>query len=336
MVRDGVLEDFALWRPGVPDGVGDLHRGRVLARAPGLGGAFVALADAEGFLPDTEGGSEASVGALIGVRVTRAAQGGKGPRLTARLGEEDAAPAGDGSVRLVRRGPSPLHELQARYPGAALVADPGAGGIPAQFDPSLEEQIAALDDAAVPLAGGGQMVIETTAALTAIDVDGGSASDDRRGKVIAHMAFNRAALPELARHIRLRNLSGAILIDFAGLSPRRRATLAPDLRIALASDPLGPRLLGFTQLGLAEIVRARIRPPLRELRAGAYAAGLAALRQVARCQPGRAVLRASPAIIAALQQDGVGLRELAERSGQTLILRADPALRGWRLEEQDV
>lgn len=330
-----MLQDFALWRPGRPDGVGDLHRGRVLARAPGLGGAFVALADADGFLPDTEGGADASAGALIGVRVTRAAQGGKGPRLTARLGDTDAGLAADGPVRLIRRGPSPLHELQARYPGAALVENIGRGGIPAVFDPSVEEQIAALDDAEVPLAGGGRLLIETTAALTAIDVDAGRASEDRRGKAIAQMAFNRAALPELARQIRLRNLAGAILVDFAGLSPRRRAALEAELRAALGSDPLRPRLLGFTHLGLAEIVRSRIRPPLRDLRTGPHAAGLAALRQVAQRQPGRAVLVAAPAIVAALEQDGVGLLELAERCGQMLTLRSDAGVRGWRLEEFD-
>ena len=41
---------------------------------------------AEGFLPDSEGGASLREGDLVSVRVTRAAQGGKGPRLTARLG----------------------------------------------------------------------------------------------------------------------------------------------------------------------------------------------------------------------------------------------------------
>ncbi len=330
-----MLEEFALWRPGKPDGVGDLHRGRVLARSPGLGGAFVALTDAEGFLPDTEGGADASAGALLGVRVTRSAQGGKGPRLSARLNEHDAALASDGPVRLIQRGPSPLQDIQARYPKATLVENRGVAGTPARFDPELEEQIAALDEPDVPLQGGGRLRIDVTAALTAIDLDSGSASEDRRGKSVSQAAFNRTALTELARQIRLRNLSGAILVDFAGLSPRRRAALEPDLRAALTADPLHPRLLGFTHLGMAEIVRSRIRPPLQELRKGPHAAGLAALRHVAETQPGRAVLRAAPAIVAALEDDTIALRDIAEQCGQSLRLLADPAMRGWRLEEPD-
>ena len=89
VLRDDDLLDYAIWRPGAPDGVGDLHRGRVTARAPALGGAFVALDGAEGFLPDTEGGKTASEGTMLGVRVIRAAQGGKGPRLSARLSAEE-------------------------------------------------------------------------------------------------------------------------------------------------------------------------------------------------------------------------------------------------------
>ena len=86
---------------------------------------------------------------------------------------------------------------------------------------------------------------------------------------------------------------------------------------------------------MAEIVRSRIRPPLQELRKGPHAAGLAALRHVAETQPGRAVLRAAPAIVAALEDDTIALRDIAEQCGQSLRLLADPAMRGWRLEEPD-
>ncbi|HTW28775.1 MAG TPA: ribonuclease, partial [Acetobacteraceae bacterium] len=86
VVTGGGLADYAIWRPGAPDGVGDLHRGRVTARVPALAGAFVALAGVpDGFLPDSEGGAGVTVGDPVGVRITRAAQGGKGPRLSARL-----------------------------------------------------------------------------------------------------------------------------------------------------------------------------------------------------------------------------------------------------------
>ncbi|HEY8288813.1 MAG TPA: ribonuclease, partial [Acetobacteraceae bacterium] len=80
-VRDGALLDYAIWRPGAPDGVGDLHRGRVSAVVPAMAGAFVVLDDSEGFLPDSEGARDVTEGTLLGVRISRARQGGKGPRL---------------------------------------------------------------------------------------------------------------------------------------------------------------------------------------------------------------------------------------------------------------
>src|SRR5579872_550943 len=73
--RDGELLDYAIWRPGAPDGVGDIHRGRVIVRAPAMAGAFVALEGAEGFLPDSEGGTGLTAGDILTVRITRAAQG---------------------------------------------------------------------------------------------------------------------------------------------------------------------------------------------------------------------------------------------------------------------
>jgi len=79
-VEDGRLLDFALWRPGTPDGVGDVHRGRVIASVPAMAGAFVALDDAEGFLPDSAGARGLTAGTVLTVRVSRAAQGSKGPR----------------------------------------------------------------------------------------------------------------------------------------------------------------------------------------------------------------------------------------------------------------
>ena len=166
----------------------------------------------------------------------------------------------------------------------------------AAFDAELAARIEALADPVVDLAGGARLSIHPTPALTAIDVDAGATTASGSPKAAAQLALNRAILPALAAEIRLRNLSGAILVDFAGLPARRREVLAPDLATALASDPLRPRLLGFTRLGLAEIVRPRIRPPLHEMLSGPYAAGLAALRQAA------AALAADPRASRAIPQ----------------------------------
>lgn len=380
VVRGAELVDYLLWRPGAPDGVGDLYRGRVTARMPALAGAFVALIGPDGFLPDSEGGKNVTEGTLLGVRVTRAAQGGKGPRLTARLMPEEAALTAAGAVRLVRRGPGPLAELAARYPDASIETDgpipasvEGSGRsaeegcgegilglhhiahrfippslsrkeragwrtVPRAFDDTLEAQIESLANPDLVLSNGVRLCIHPTPALTAIDVDVGGAAAADRSKTSHHLALNRAVLPELARQIRLRNLSGAILIDLAGLPARRRVALGPAMAEALASDPLEPRFLGFTALGLAEIVRPRVHPPLHELLAGPHAAGLAALRRIAAevaADPAHMPsLRASPVVVRTLEEDKVARRDLARRTGRALILRVDPSLpaTGWALE----
>jgi Ribonuclease G/E len=348
-VQGNELLDYAIWRPGAPDGVGDLHRGRVIARVPAMAGAFVALEGAEGFLPDSQGGAEVTEGDALGVHVTRAAQSGKGPRLSARLQAADRALVGSGPPALLRRGPDGVERLARLHPDAPIIVDDPALAAPLRgsrvsiarpvFDDALETEVETLARSTVELPGGGSLHVHPTPALVAIDLDTGAATSERGGKAAMQTRFNRVALSVLARQIRLRNLSGAIVVDFAGLSVRRRAALQPDLAAALAHDPLRPHLLGFTALGLAEILRPRVHPPLHELIVGPHAAGLMALRQIAAdliVRPDRLpVLRAAPAIIAALQADPVALPDLARRAGRPLMLRSDPAIAGFSLEMSD-
>lgn len=342
------LLDFAISRPGAPDGVGDIHRGRVLSVVPAMAGAFVALEGAEGFLPDSEGASGLTEGAMLGLRVTRAAQGGKGPRLTARL---DQAGIGTGPVALLRRGPGAVERLSGAWPEAPVRVNDAAMAaalMPLLGDrisvaregiaDILAEQIDALEHPVVTLPGGARLSFHPTPALVAIDVDAGAMTASRESKARAQMRLNRELLPELARQIRLRNLSGGIVVDLAGLPARKRATLGPALAAALADDPLHPRFLGFTALGLAEILRQRVHPPLHELLAGPHAAGLAALRTLAaavQADPSRApALRAGPAVVSALQADPVAMEDYARRTGRRVVLRSDPTLgaSGWRME----
>ena len=80
----------------------------------------------------------------------------------------------------------------------------------------------------IELPGGARMSVFPTPALVAIDVDAGSAMTGARGqKASAQMSLNRAAIPAIAAQIRLRNLSGAILLDFAGMKTSRRLALGP-------------------------------------------------------------------------------------------------------------
>lgn len=344
---EDTLLDYAIWRPGAPDGIGDWHCGRVIARVPAMAGLFVALCGGiEGFLPETEAARGVSAGTLIGVRITRAAQGGKGPRLARADLPEDHPKR----IARLALGPSPLDELAARHREAPILADDPAliaelratfgarvARVGAAFTPAIEDAVAALAMSEVVLAGGVRAHFQPTEALTAIDLDTGAATAARAEKGAAQRAQNIAHIAALARQIRLRNLSGAIFIDFAGMKSRHRAALGPALAAALAEDPLKPQLLGFTALGFAEITRPRRRPPLHELLRGPHASGLRALRATLAAlqeRPGPMPrLIAAPAVIAALSADPAARDDFARLSGQDWRLASDPTLstEAWRI-----
>ena len=332
-LQDGLLADYAVWRPGRPDTVGDVYRGRVTVKVPGLAGAFVAIVGDDGFLPDSAGAAGLSDGDAVTVQVTRAAQSGKGPRL-ARLPESSTS----GPPTLLRAGPNAVLRLASHHAGVVSVNDPAIFAMlrPAlgdrlvlgkTWDDAVDAQVDALSSRTVALPGGLRASIEPTAALVAIDMDMAAATAGREPKQPKQEAANRAALPALARQIRLRNLSGAILIDLAGVAHRRRPAFADVIREAIALDPAKPRLLGFTPGGLAEIQRPRTHPPLHEVLAGPHAAGLAALRTISRMDASRPpLLRAAPDVVSALEHDHAALPALANLLGQPLVIRSDPAL----------
>lgn len=330
LLRDGALHAYRLERPARPDGVGDILRGRIAAVMPALAGAFVALPDQEtGFLPqsDCEGRKLPSEGTILTLRITRAAQGGKGPRLSART------PQLPGEMGLVSRGPDAALRWAAAYPEARIIADDaaevarlrgllGGGRVllqPAAFDEALEDEVARLAEPEWALDGGGRLIFSPLPALTAVDVD--SCSADPR-------EVNARAIPEFARQLRLRDLAGAILLDLAGLSVKQRAALEPELRAACGQDGL-TQLLGIGPLGLFEFRRARVHPPLHEALAGrALTEGLALLRQAAResaARPGqRLALEAPAAILAALEAMPEALAEFTALAGHAILLRPHP------------
>src|SRR6185437_1601869 len=163
VVRDDILIDYALWRPGAPDGVGDIVMGRVTAVAPAMAGAFLALPEAEGFLPDSEGAKGLTAGTVLPVRIIRSAQGGKGPRLSARL------PTG----AMPEPGPDPVQRMTARYPDAPILTDDpamaamlgrGARVVRDLLDETVVEAIEALRRPEVDVPGGGRLSIWPTPA----------------------------------------------------------------------------------------------------------------------------------------------------------------------------
>ena len=115
------------------------------------------------------------------------------------------------------------------------------------------------------LKSGGTLVIEPTEALTVIDVNTGKAIKGNKKMQETFLKVNLEAAEEIAKQIRLRNLSGIIIVDFIGLDKEEdRKFLMKRLEGYLSADPVKTVLVDITPLGLVEITRKKVRKPLHE------------------------------------------------------------------------
>ncbi|MEM8833905.1 MAG: ribonuclease E/G [Pseudomonadota bacterium] len=120
------------------------------------------------------------------------------------------------------------------------------------------DQVDDLFDPYVLMNGGGNIIIQETAALTAIDIN--RSSDTR-----SNLAINLDALTEIGRQIRLRNLGGIIMIDFLKMTKKaEKEKLLAAFDDVINADPCTVQVHGYTPLGLIELTRQRRTPPLQE------------------------------------------------------------------------
>lgn len=132
-----------------------------------------------------------------------------------------------------------------------------ARGVEAQLRESLQPQ--------VPLPNGGSLVIAETEALTAIDINTGS--DTRhRNQEQAILSTNMEAAEEIPRLLRLRKISGIIVIDFIDMKRREdERKVIRQLQEELKKDRVPADFIDMTDLGLVEITRKREGESLMEM-----------------------------------------------------------------------
>ncbi|MCD7765966.1 MAG: ribonuclease E/G [Lachnospiraceae bacterium] len=131
---------------------------------------------------------------------------------------------------------------------------------------SLESQLKEAISERVWLKSGGYLVIQPTEALTVIDVNTGKYEGESRNPQKAFYKINLEAAAEAARQIRLRNLSGIILIDFINMeSSESDSELLRFLSDLLRKDPIKTVLVDMTRLSLVEITRMKKEKPLHEV-----------------------------------------------------------------------
>ena len=108
---------------------------------------------------------------------------------------------------------------------------------------------------------GGYIIIEQTEALTSIDVNSGKCISKKSGEAAKEdtvYKVNSEAANEIARQIKLRNLSGIIIIDFINMkSEDNTQKLMSGLRHLFKNDKVTTTLIDITKLGLVEVTRKR-------------------------------------------------------------------------------
>ena len=129
----------------------------------------------------------------------------------------------------------------------------------------IHKEIKAALQMKVNLPSGGYLFIQTTEALTVIDVNSGkftnSATQDE-----TILKTNIEAVHEIARQLRLRNIGGMIIIDFIDMTNRvDKLAMMEELELAVEADKAKPQVGQLSDLGLVEMTRHRQGQAISEI-----------------------------------------------------------------------
>jgi len=129
----------------------------------------------------------------------------------------------------------------------------------------LEEQIQETQSRRVSLGDGGSIVIDETEALIAIDVNTGG-DVQHRNQRSAILNTNLEAAGEIARQLRLRQMSGIVVVDFVDMDdPKDEQALIDKVKEELKKDRVSSDFVDLTGLGLVEITRKRAGESLADM-----------------------------------------------------------------------
>ena len=129
---------------------------------------------------------------------------------------------------------------------------------------NVEKQLDAIHLPSVKLKSGGYLVINQTEALVAIDVNSGKATKERNIEETA-LKTNLEAAEEVARQLKLRDLSGLIVIDFIDMDGYKNQTaVEKKLKESMSLDRARIQIGRISHFGLLELSRQRLRPSVSE------------------------------------------------------------------------
>jgi ribonuclease G len=157
---------------------------------------------------------------------------------------------------------SVYEKLSADYPGIVRFYDDDSW--PLIKLKGLEAELERALGKAVWLPSGGRLFIEQTEAMTVIDVNSGKSVGKNQKE--AHLfKINSEAVRESMRQIRLRNLSGIIMIDLINMKNKEHIeAIAQQLKEQSYRDPVQTTFVDITGLQIAELTRKKQRRTLQE------------------------------------------------------------------------
>src|SRR4051812_19471549 len=127
----------------------------------------------------------------------------------------------------------------------------------------IERDIELMYSRHVPLPSGGSLVIDSTEAIVAIDVNSGKFREHNDAEMTAFKTDMEAA-DEIPRQLKLRDLGGVIICDFIDLRyERNRRELEKRLHDNFKNDRAKTKVLRMSQFGIIEMTRQRMRPSLK-------------------------------------------------------------------------
>jgi ribonuclease E len=144
-------------------------------------------------------------------------------------------------------------------PSRARRVKPYKDELPLFHRHGVEEQLDSLHQPVIHLRSGASIVIHTTEALTAIDVNSGRSTRERNIEETA-LKTNLEAAEEIARQLRLRDIAGLVVIDFIDMAEmRNQRAVERRLREHLKTDRARVQLGRISAFGLLELSRQRLR-----------------------------------------------------------------------------
>ena len=127
---------------------------------------------------------------------------------------------------------------------------------------NIETDLKKLFSRTVYLKSGGSLIVEPTEAMTVIDVNSGKAIKGKNAEA-SYLKINMEAASQIARLLRVRNMSGIIIIDFISMKdPESVKKLTEHMKSELKKDEVKALYVDMTPLGLVEITRKKITKPL--------------------------------------------------------------------------